>query len=72
MNKSLVNDWFAEHKTPVADFQGENMGFPIHVEHWTRDTLKVREVSTETTVPDTKKRKQDERVGSMVCLFVTW
>jgi hypothetical protein len=48
------------------------MGFPIHVEHWTRDTIKVTEVSTETTVPDTKKRKQEERVGSMVCLFVTW
>jgi hypothetical protein len=72
MNKSLVNDQFAEHKTPAADIQGENMGFPIHVEHGTRDTIKVREVSTETSVPDTEKRKQEERVGSMVCLFVTW
>jgi len=72
MNKSLVNDRFAEHKTLAADIQGENMGFPIHVEHWTRDTIKVREVSTKTRVPDTKNRKQEERVGSMVCLFVCY
>jgi hypothetical protein len=33
MNKSLVNDRFAEDKTPAADIQAENMGFPILVEH---------------------------------------